>query len=39
MCRAMAGTAEKNSAASSMGMSSTSAMVFPLKWTSSVSRL
>ena len=35
----IAGTAAKNSAASSIGMSSTSAMVLPLKWTSSVSRL
>ena len=39
MCREMAGTAEKKSAASSIGMSRTSAIVLPLKCTSSVSRL
>ena len=38
MCRAMAGTAAKNSAASSIGMLRTSAIVLPLKWTSRVSR-
>lgn len=39
MCRAMPGTAAKKSAASSIGMSRTSAMDLPLKCTSSVSRL
>ena len=38
-CREIAGTAAKNSAASSIGMWSTSATVLPLKCTSSVSRL
>lgn len=39
MRREIAGTAAKKSAASSIGMSSTSAIVLPLKCTSSVSRL
>ena len=39
MCRAIGGTAAKNSRASSMGMSRTWAIVRPLKWTSRVSRL